>query len=85
MKFTYAKHRFLGSAAGKAYCIKCGLVALNNEFSRWCIRKGCNHEDNEGFKAWLPHYKPPAKLSKALSDWLDAEIEKADRRNGFIK
>mgnify|MGYP006961047935 CR=1 FL=1 len=34
-------HTFNGLIAGKSYCMSCGFIALNNEFSRWCIDKGC--------------------------------------------
>jgi len=32
--------------AGKTYCVGCGLVRLNNAFTRWAIDKGCNNEDH---------------------------------------
>ena len=35
---------------GKQYCYRCGLVALNNDFTQWCVRMGCNHEDNPQYK-----------------------------------
>lgn len=31
-------------------CIKCGLIALKNPFTRWCIKKGCFHEDHPDFE-----------------------------------
>lgn len=31
---------------GKSYCPCCGLVALNNAPTRWCIEKGCNYSDH---------------------------------------
>ena len=34
-------HSFSGIIAGKPYCMSCGFIALNNDFSRWCIDKGC--------------------------------------------
>jgi hypothetical protein len=26
---------------GKVFCLHCGLIALNNPFTRWAIDKGC--------------------------------------------
>lgn len=34
----------------KTRCAKCGLVSLNNDFTRWAISKGCNNEDHPGYK-----------------------------------
>lgn len=31
-------------AGGKPVCSRCGLVALNNEFSRWSVGVGCLSE-----------------------------------------
>lgn len=39
---------------GKNYCSGCGLVALNNKITQWCIKKGCNFSDS-------PYYKPALK------------------------
>jgi hypothetical protein len=35
---------------GKSYCTRCGIVALNNEFTQWCIDRGCNHEDHPQYE-----------------------------------
>lgn len=34
-------HSFNKNVSGKSYCSNCGLIALNNDFTRWCIDKGC--------------------------------------------
>ena len=31
---------------GKFTCRKCGLVNLNNTFTQWAIKYGCNNEDH---------------------------------------
>lgn len=31
---------------GKSYCKSCGLVALNNPLTDWCIQMGCNYRDH---------------------------------------
>lgn len=43
VKETYQMkgHSFSGIIAGKPYCMSCGFIALNNDFSRWCSDKGC--------------------------------------------
>jgi hypothetical protein len=71
-------HSFKGRVAGKQYCIYCGLVSLNNPFTDWCIRKGCEHEANPGYLRWTK--KRTKRLSKEWLDWFDREIEKAEKR-----
>lgn len=34
-------HTFNKVFSGKPVCSNCGLIALNNDFTRWCIEKGC--------------------------------------------
>lgn len=34
-------HSFSKLVSSKPVCISCGLIALNNDFSKWCIDKGC--------------------------------------------
>lgn len=36
---------------GKPYCSKCGLIALNNPFTRWSIEKGCLSELHPSYEA----------------------------------
>jgi len=35
----------------KQFCSGCGLVSLNNSFTRWSIDKGCLNEYHPGYKA----------------------------------
>lgn len=35
---------------GKQRCKYCGLVALRNPLTQWCIDKGCNHEDHPQYE-----------------------------------
>ena len=30
-------------------CQDCGLVAVSNDFTRWCIDHGCHHKDHPGY------------------------------------
>lgn len=39
--YKYVAHSFNRTIVGKQYCSKCGLMALNNSFTRWAIDKGC--------------------------------------------
>lgn len=27
-------------------CIHCGLMKLNNDFTKWCISQGCDYRDH---------------------------------------
>lgn len=36
---------------GKQYCHKCGLIGLNNNFTRWSVDKGCFSELHPQFKS----------------------------------
>ena len=35
---------------GKQYCKYCGLVALRNRATDWCVDKGCNFELHQEYK-----------------------------------
>lgn len=50
-KYKYEGHSFSRSIAGKKYCTRCGLIALNNEFSRWSVDKGCLNNLHPSYKA----------------------------------
>ncbi len=50
-------HAFVhNKRVGKNVCRRCGLVALNNEFSLWSIRVGCLSEEH-------PQYQSKRKLT----------------------
>jgi hypothetical protein len=36
---------------GKQVCLRCGLVALRNQFTSWSIRMGCRSEDHPQYSA----------------------------------
>lgn len=41
--FEFEPHAFIKRKLMPwSYCKYCGLVTLNNSFTRWCIDKGCN-------------------------------------------
>lgn len=33
-------------------CKFCGLVYLKNEFTKRCIKAGCNHKDHPEYRKW---------------------------------
>ena len=47
--YKFEAHKFDLRAGGKQYCAYCGLFALNNEFSAWSIRMGCNHRGHSQY------------------------------------
>lgn len=49
-QYKMEPHSPKGLIVGKAYCVKCGLVYLNNDFTRWAIRVGCNNEEHPDYK-----------------------------------
>lgn len=50
MSYKLEPHNHSGKICGKTYCTKCGLVYLNNEFSRWYARMGCNADEHPNYK-----------------------------------
>lgn len=44
-------HTFNRVIAGKPYCSSCGLVALNNDLTRWCIEQGCYADLHPAYKS----------------------------------
>ena len=54
VKEPYKKEEHVWSpmnGVGKQRCIYCGLLALNNPLTDWCIQKGCNYEDHPQYKS----------------------------------
>ena len=50
--YTYTPHHFYPDKhAGKQVCAWCGLVALRNPATDWCIEKGCNYALHTSHKA----------------------------------
>lgn len=43
-------HSFSKVVGGKQVCKSCGLVALNNDFTRWSIDKGCYSDLHPEYK-----------------------------------
>lgn len=60
-KYKFKPHNFNAGkkAGGKPYCAICGLVGLNNEFTRWSIKMGC-------FSDLHPQYKNQRAKAKTI-------------------
>lgn len=49
--YKYSGHSFRQmKGVGKQVCNNCGLIALRNKATDWCIDKGCNYEDHPQYK-----------------------------------
>lgn len=49
-KYEMIAHSWKLNVAGKQVCNTCGLVALNNDFTRWAMNKGCMNHLHPDFK-----------------------------------
>lgn len=49
-KYTYEPHSFNRKIKHWNYCGHCGLVALKNSLTEWCIAKGCNFSYHPSYK-----------------------------------
>lgn len=56
--YEFVPHQFSRgfTVGGKAFCPRCGLIALNNEFTGWAISKGCNNADHPSFESKIKRY-----------------------------
>lgn len=51
-KFKFEGHVWYADKnCGKQVCASCGLIALNNEATDWCIRRGCNYKDDPAYES----------------------------------
>lgn len=48
-QYKYIGHGPWYSLGGKKVCWSCGLVALNNKASDWCVDKGCDYKLHSGY------------------------------------
>ncbi len=51
--YKLQEHSFSKRIMGKAYCSRCGLIALRNPFTQWAIRMGCNSSLHPNYKTEL--------------------------------
>ena len=49
-KYTMVAHSFTKRMVGKPMCSNCGMLKLNNTFSRWAVDKGCNNDLHPAYK-----------------------------------
>ncbi len=55
--YKYEAHQFVfWKSVGKQYCVKCGLVSSNNDFSIWATQKGCHNEDHVSYASTRKKY-----------------------------
>ena len=56
-KYKMVGHSFTPlKGVGKSYCKNCGLVALRNKFTDWCVDKGCNYDVHSQYKSAKKRY-----------------------------
>lgn len=61
--YQFKGHSFSGKLiGGKQCCQSCGLFALNNEFTKWAIDKGCYYDIH-------PEYKSVKRRTTKQFDW----------------
>jgi hypothetical protein len=49
----FEPHNFNRKLNHWQYCSKCGLVALKNKLTEWCISKGCDYKDHPSYPSKL--------------------------------
>lgn len=47
--YTYEPHNYNGKVGHLPYCLKCGLILMKNDFSRWADKVGCNNKDHPSY------------------------------------
>lgn len=50
MSFKFEAHGPWVPGVYKTYCLNCGLVRLNNRFTEWAIKHGCNNNDHPAYE-----------------------------------
>lgn len=43
-EYKYEAHNYGGKVGHWPCCVKCGLVLMKNDFSRWADKVGCNNK-----------------------------------------
>lgn len=57
MKKKLEPHSWTGNKVlSRQVCRKCGLVALKNDFTAWCIQMGCDYRDHPEYEAKRMQY-----------------------------
>lgn len=64
-EFTHEPHRFVKHKRLQwPMCVRCGLVGLNNSFTRWCVDKGCNSTKHPSYAMARSRYTALIKEQK---------------------
>ena len=59
-KYKYKGHSFTPlKGVGKQVCKSCGLIALKNLATQWCVDKGCNYEDHPQYRQTMKRLAKP--------------------------
>jgi hypothetical protein len=49
-QYKFEAHGPWVAGSYKTHCQGCGLVRLNNSFTEWAIRMGCNNRDHPNYE-----------------------------------
>lgn len=60
-KYSMQPHGPWIAGSYKTYCQGCGLVRLNNDFTAWAIRYGCNNRDHPNYEQARTTLSKPQK------------------------
>ena len=56
MDWKVEPHRWVKfKGIGRNRCVKCGLVALHNKFTEFCIKMGCDHIEHPRYQYEREH------------------------------
>lgn len=54
LPYKFVGHSFKPlKGTGKQCCTGCGLMALRNRLTNWCVAKGCNSDSHPQYKSTL--------------------------------
>jgi hypothetical protein len=54
--YKLVPHSFRGRFFSWAVCTNCGLIRGRNEFTEWCVQKGCNADDHPSYRAAMKQF-----------------------------
>jgi hypothetical protein len=57
--YRFESHSFIGWIASYRYCSGCGLIYSHNQFTQWCVDKGCNYRDHPSYKSVMHKFTNP--------------------------
>jgi len=48
--YKFSPHGPWVPVGGKKFCFSCGIIALNNPASQWCVDKGCLYDLHSNYQ-----------------------------------